>query len=200
MLKLASAILIGGIIMVSCQNPKSTSTASTKSISGDTIQLVAKQWKKGFVYEVEDVGYPLYYLDIEEGDNMEIYSYLFDASKIQLAEGSITDLWNDSVMFTSFEIPENDLMDIQFQGESLLGEYGYTDSSYTKITGIMRGADEPTPGDLPGTLIFTMADGSEMSFSYFITEEIAERNGAEVDFWYGKSSKSWIAEIRQLGK
>ena len=80
---------------------------------------------------------------------------------------------------------ENSLSDLQIEGSSLFGQYALKyDSNWQHIQGVLSGADEITPGDLPGMISITDPEGEIMDFEVFIDAETVAANGKMVDAFY----------------
>ena len=67
--------------------------------------------------------------------------------------------------------------------------------SYQSVVCILQGADEPTTGDLPGSITVTPKDGEAVDFDYFVDDAIVAENGKEVEAFYGVRLRNEIQAI-----
>ncbi|MBK8043414.1 MAG: hypothetical protein IPK21_12625 [Haliscomenobacter sp.] len=50
-------------------------------------------------------------------------------------------------------------------------------------------------GDLPGSLSITTADGETFEFEFFLTQELVDANGKQVDGYYEPRTENKITKI-----
>ena len=80
---------------------------------------------------------------------------------------------------------EDMLMDIHYNGKTLYVEYApEIDKTFKKITGLLSGAENQTPGVLPSKTYITEKNGDNMAFKEFVTAEIKTKNEKTVTGYY----------------
>lgn len=139
----------------------------------------------GIIQKAEDQGYPMYGVTVEfpekqtrEDFNINLEAIGIAPDSLHAMEGKYATIYYTSEM-------EEMLMDIHLDGASLLGAYAPPNNpEWTEITGVLKGADEVTPGDLPGKVSITDKSGKTMHFDYFIDEATVGANGKEVTAYY----------------
>jgi hypothetical protein len=139
----------------------------------------------GRIIGIEDSGYPRYYISVEfpereftEDFNINLEEGIINLENLSKLNGKYVTLY-----YISEETP--DLMDMVYACESVLGEYApeYV-QGWKEITGVLSGAEETTPGDLPGEVTIKAKNGEEMSFEYFVEDAMVAANGKEVTVYY----------------
>jgi hypothetical protein len=202
-------------LCISCTANESKSTASdTKASTNSTAQVVAAEptaesaangdglKETGILKEVEDSGYPFANLTIEfpERKFQDYFTVNFEETKG--AELQTISKWvGRYVSFIYTSDLTNSLLDVQVGGKSLVNEEKIELSPDTKkVTGILNGANEETPGDLPGKVTITTNDNTVLSFPFFVTKELVNANGKSVTGFYEKRTQNTITAIKLLPK
>lgn len=150
----------------------------------------------GVVRELEDAGYPFYSVTIEfersgavVAMNLNLEETGVDVNRLMESKGGFV-----KVVYRS-EL-ENSLVDLHSKGKSVFGKYAMESTEgYQSVVGILTGADEPTPGDLPGSITVTPKDGEAVDFDYFVDDAIVAENGKEVEAFYGVRVRNEIQAI-----
>ena len=150
----------------------------------------------GQVINIEDSGYPFHIvtLDFPERQMQRSFNLNVESGIISLEKlVALQDQYVNVYYTTEDEVV---LYDLHSKGTSLLGKYA-PDSieEFKKLTGVLSGAEEVTPGDLPGEITITSEDGESQSFEYFVTEDLVEINGQEVTVYYDILGRENITRI-----
>lgn len=202
-------------LFISCTaNESKSATSETKPLTDSTAQLTATEpaaesatnddgiKEKGVLKEVEDSGYPFATLTIEfpERKFQEYFTVNFEETKGADLQ-TIRNWVGQYVSFTYTSDLTNALLDVQVGGKSLVSEEKIELSANTKkVTGILNGADEETPGDLPGKVTITTSDNTVFSFPFFVTKELVDANGKSVTGFYEERTQNTITAIKLLPK
>lgn len=161
----------------------------------------AKPFKKevGKLKSVEDAGYPMYVVTLElpQGEvsylmNMEAIQPRVDYAALQSWIGK-----NVEVDYTTKK--ENALLNITLGGKSLLGEVGDLPPNLKSITGVLKGAENETAGDLPDEISITDKSNVTKKFEFFITSSMVKANGKTVVGYYEVRENSEINSIKLAG-
>lgn len=92
---------------------------------------------------------------------------------------------------------KNALLDIRINGKTIFsGDPVQLSAETEKVVGVLSGADEPTPGDLPGTVSITTKDNEVFDFDFFVTEEMVKINGKKVVAYFEKRPENIITSIK----
>jgi hypothetical protein len=156
----------------------------------------------GRLKEVEDSGYPFATLTIEfpERKSQEYFSINFEEAKGANLQ-AIQKWVGRYVSFTYNSDLTNALLDIKMEDKSLVSEEKVELSRNVKqITGILNGAEEETPGDLPGKVTITTDDNTTLTFPFFVTKEMVAANGKTVVGFYEERTQNTITTIKLLPK
>lgn len=214
------ALLVSTLILfLSCSSKQAESTTSVSAttqdsslVSSDSAKEITTNIKsvlpyandpineKGLLKEVEDAGYPIAVLRIEfpERGFEEYFTVNFEETK----STNINKLRSWVGKYVSFDYEsdlENALIDIQVKGKSILGEYApELTPEMMKITGVLKGADEETPGDLPGRVSITTKEKEVYEFDYFVTPEMVALNGKTVTAYYEERTANTIKSIKLM--
>lgn len=189
-------------VSVTNQDSSSVSTASTNEITTNIKSVLPYAddpiSEIGLLKEVEDTGYPIAVLRIEfpERGFEEYFTVNFE----ELKTTNINKLrsWVGKYIAFSYESDiENALMDIHVKGKTIFGEYApELTPEMIKIVGILKGADEETPGDLPGRVSITTKEKEVYEFDYFVTPEMVALNGKTVTAYYEERTANTIKSIK----
>lgn len=150
----------------------------------------------GILNSIDDSGYPFFYLTIEFPKIDYTTTFDFNAEEgimdLETLHGQI----EKYISFSYTTEDETRVMDIRVDGKTLYGEYTPESlEGLESFTGVLSGADEPTPGDLPSTISVTSSNGASMNFEEFIEEGVVAANGQEVTAYYYIMSKNKIVSI-----
>lgn len=175
--------------------------ASAEVSSSDDTELTPKGdeiREMGVLKQVEDSGYPMAYLVIEFPERKT--SEYFDINLEEVKSYNINQLRDGIGKYVSFLYTselKNTLLDLRVKGKSIVSEEKIELSPEThKIVGVLSGADEVTPGDLPGNVTITTKDNTAFTFEFFVTQEMVEVNGKQVVGYYEERGQNKIATIK----
>jgi len=194
-------------LLMSCASNESKSAVSETKDS--TTQETAQQTpedapssddeiqERGILKKVDDGGYPFATLTIEfpERNFSEYFTINFeDAKGVDLA--TIYKWEGKHVSFRYTSQITNALLDVQKDGKSLMGENApEITSEMSKIVGVLQGADEETPGDIPGKVTI-----GTLSFEFFVTKEMVEANNTKVTGYYEERTQNQVKSIKLLSQ
>lgn len=150
----------------------------------------------GIVKHLEDAGYPIFIVTMEFPERQTTADFLLnvEASSLEYDEWLKLQGSYATIYYTSED--EVNVLDIEAEGKTLLGEYAPDDhEGLTAFTGILHGADEPTPGDLPGLFSVTNAKDEEVEFEYYATEAEVLWNEKEVTIYYTMQGRERITYV-----
>jgi hypothetical protein len=150
----------------------------------------------GIVTLVEDSGYPFYYMVVEFPEREMEATFQVNMEDLNYKGSSLEDLMEQYMSFYYLSDMENNLLDMTHDGQSVLGEEGFQiDDQYT-FTGILHGAYEATPGDLPGLITINNENGESQKFELFVTQEMVAVNGKLVRVYFTERVVNRITYIR----
>ena len=196
-MKLHSLSLVLAIILfISCSTKKEanisgsdphTPTTADSNIKSSSV-LDDPDLESGIILEVEEAGYPVVSLTInfpkrnwQEHFNLNVEE--FKGLNYQHVLNSIGK--TVAIAFKSESTAA--VIDLLSDGKSiLLNPAPNTTKQLKRITGVLSGADNITPGDLPDTLHITSNENEEIRFQYFITPEIVRYNGKRLTALYAQ--------------
>jgi hypothetical protein len=175
------------LLVLACKAPSETKSTPDAA-------LIAR----GTLLEVEDAGYPLGYLRIlTEGDTTRPY---FDINFEEVPDGGLEQLKAKigqklSFAYSKDQVPT--LVDIQAAGKSIFPNDPVELQPFTKrITGVLSGAAETTPGDLPSQISVLAADGTKLDLDYFVTPDLVAQNGKTVTLYYEIQDRQTVKLIK----
>jgi len=196
-MKLHSLSLVLAIILfISCSTKKEanisgsdphTPTTTDSNIKSSSV-LDDPDLESGIILEAEEAGYPVVSLTInfpkrnwQEHFNLNVEE--FKGLNYQHVLNSIGK--TVAIAFKSESTAA--VIDLLSDGKSiLLNPAPNTTKQLKRITGVLSGADNITPGDLPDTLHITSNENEEIRFQYFITPEIVRYNGKRLTALYAQ--------------
>jgi len=148
------------------------------------------------VTKVEDGAYPQFTVTAtpETGDPLSLY---LDAESADLGGALPSSFEGQSTTIYYTAALEHHLVDLR-QGQRRLLPEPTNDNLGLSVTGILSGAEEPTAGDLPDTLIVTDAAGQAFAFEYYITPGIVAANGQQVTAVYFDEEERRITLMRKM--
>ncbi len=156
----------------------------------------------GLLKEVEDNGYPFATLTIEFPERKFTEQFTINLGNVTTV--TMDDLTKGIGHYVSFAYTSeisNALLDIQLDGESLLGDDAPTLQADTKqIMGKLKGANRETTGDEPGKIAITTDDNTTETFQYFVTKEMVAANGKVVVGYFEERTQNTIKSIKVLPK
>ncbi|PKP39205.1 MAG: hypothetical protein CVT98_02750 [Bacteroidetes bacterium HGW-Bacteroidetes-15] len=151
----------------------------------------------GRIIKIEDGPYPMFFLTIEFPERHMKNDFNLNIESIPMDVASLYKLKGNYAAFYYLSELQNDLLDIQLNGSSLLGDYApKVDPKWKSITGILKGAEEETRSDLPDEISVTDEKGRTINFKYFITQEMASANGKTVKVFYYTGGVETITYMR----
>jgi len=150
----------------------------------------------GIISGVEDSGYPFYAITVAFPERGTKESYSLNIENIHQDIEELNTLKDKHVTLYYKSEADNMIMDVHFNEGSLkLESTPEIDSSWKKITGILKGATAKS-GDTPDSFSITRVDGRIAHFTDFITERMALRNGKEVTVYYTPSYSNKITYLK----
>jgi len=197
------------VITVSCGG-KEIKSGPEILIKNDSISLVNNSANSqnevvteiGLVKEVEDSGYPFATLTIEFPERK--FSAYFTINMEEVEYASLDIIRQFVGKYVTFRYTSEliyALLDIHMDNKSLLGMDSAPDGKDIKIIeGILDGATEETPGDLPGEISIWAKDGENLDFDFFVTSEMVAANGKKVKGYYDTRTKNTLRSISLSGK
>lgn len=212
---LAAAFLMIACVSCSAKEEKTTTTDSTKI--ADTVasasspvnevedELTPKDdeiREMGILKEVEDSGYPMATLRIEFPERKFEEYFTVNLEEVPGADINKMRKWvGRYVSFLYKSELTNALLDLQVNGKSIINETPIEiNPEIKKVIGVLKGADEETPGDLPGTVTITTKDNNTLSFDFFVTKEMVALNGKRVVGFYEERNQNIITALKLLPK
>ena len=205
----ASALVLASFISCTANDNKLVNAESSTDSTAQIITTSTEDTSNGdelkefgILKEVEDSGYPFATLTIEfpERKFTEYFTINFEEAK-GANLGTIQKWVGKYVSFTYTSELSNALLDVQIGGKSLVSEEKIELSPETKkIEGILSGADEETPSDLPGKVTITANDNTTMNFAFFVTKELVGANGKAIVGFYEERAQNNIKSIKLSSK
>jgi hypothetical protein len=203
------------LIFISCTTSESKSARSEAVKSADTTAQITPAApeveatpaddeinERGLLKEVEDGGYPFATLTIEFPERKFTEQFIINLGNVTTV--TMDDLNKAIGSYVSFGYTSeisNALLDIQLDGESLLGDDAPTLAADTKqIMGKLKGANRETTGDEPGKIAITTDDNTTETFQYFVTKEMVAANGKVVIGYFEERTRNTIKSIKVLPK
>lgn len=169
---------------------------SAEPVSDDEIN------ERGLLKEVEDGGYPFATLTIEFPERKFTEQFTINLGNVTTV--TMDDLTKGIGQYVAFAYTSeisNALLDIQLDGESLLGDDAPTLAADTKqIMGKLRGANKETTSDEPGKISITTDDNTTETFAYFVTKEMVAANGKVVIGYFEERTRNTVKSIKVLPK
>lgn len=156
----------------------------------------------GLLKEVDDMVYPMVSLIIEFPERKMTEYFTVNVENVKGVDiGKLRSWVGRYVSFRYTSNLVNALLDVQHNGRSLLGADAPDISpEMKKMEGILNGADEETPGDLPGTVTITTNEKNTLEFPFFVTKEMVEANGKQVVGYYEGRPENVVITIRVADK
>ncbi|WP_435355059.1 hypothetical protein [Emticicia sp. SJ17W-69] len=202
-------------IFISCASKENQTTNTDSTTVADTVasattpetesELTPKDdeiREMGLLKEVEDSGYPIATLRIEFPERK--FEEYFTVNLEEVPGADINKMRDGVGKYVSFlykSEPTNALLDVQVNGKSITNEAPIEIKPETKrVVGILKGADEETPGDLPGTVTITTKENTTLSFDFFVTKEMVAVNGKRVVGYYEERTQNIITALKLLPK
>lgn len=151
----------------------------------------------GLISNIEDGVYPMYTVTIEFPRREFQMDFNLNMEYANIKPKSIDQLIGKYASFYYTSELENNLMDMHFQGQSLMGDYApeMTDN-WKKVNGILSGAEKPTISDLPGTISVSNKLGEVFEFEYYVDEMMLKANDTEVIAFYALRGVENITYLR----
>ncbi len=210
---LTSSLFLTLCVACSAGESKSATVDTTKlstidtsaSVSNTTIEsegdLVANDdeiREFGLLKEVEDSGYPMVTLTIEFPERNFTEYFSVNLEEVKGVDANVLRKWTGKyVSFLYKSELANALLDVRINGKSIVSDEKIDLSpDVKKIVGVLKGADEETPGDLPGTVSITSKDNVKLDFDFFVTAPMVKANGTRVVGYYEERTSNTITAIK----
>lgn len=146
---------------------------------------------------IADAGYPMFTVTATIVAQTTPIELLLNAEAVDLGGHELNSYSGKPVTLGYTSRPETSLTDIRQGGRSLLGaDAPKLDPAWTFITGVLSGADELTASDLPDEIAITSADGTKVTFEYFVVPELKAANGKEVTGYYTTDMVNRVTMIK----
>jgi hypothetical protein len=182
-------------------NPPATAqtppaTPSVEPVSDDEIN------ERGLLKAVDDSGYPFATLTIEFPERKFSEQFTINLGNVKnVTMNELSEGIGHYVAFAYTSEISNALLDIQLDGESLLGDDAPTLQADTKqIMGKLKGANRETTGDEPGKISITTDDNTTETFYYFVTKQMVAANGKIVIGYFEERTQNTIKSMKVLPK
>lgn len=215
-MKLNKISLLFVLFLGACSSKENKSSAvPTDTISIDTVATATTEPQDelnptgdeirefGLLKEVEDSGYPILTLTIEfpERKITEYFTLNLEEVKSKDAEPTILRNWTGKYLSFLYKSElQNALLDVRVNGKSITSDEKVDlNPEVKKIVGVLSGATEETPGDLPGTVSITSKDNVKLDFDFFVTPQMVNANNTKVVGYYEERPANIITAI-QLSK
>jgi hypothetical protein len=136
----------------------------------------------GIIEAIEDAGYPMYNVTVSFPERQMSGNFSLNAESASLSHE--LSAYQDHYATLYYESEEsNEVLDIIFDGKSLLGEYAPEDhEGLTRFDGVLKGADRES-GDLPASIKVVGAE-DELDFAYFVDAATVGANNQPVTVYY----------------
>lgn len=146
-----------------------------------------------------DAGFPMYFLTIAQ-EGAPAKELLWNAMDPTLTGADSIDAVVGQTISVTYETrPSIDAYALSANGAELLGMDQAAIPAGTdvkELTGTLSGAAETTAGDLPDEITVTGADGTAVTFQFFISPEIAAVNGQSVTLRYANATEDVVTAVR----
>lgn len=164
----------------------STSTKKTSEpVEEPKIDGYVVKKDTGIVVSAEDIGYPMFAIDLKSNATGKVTPYLLNLEACDVKHHEANEYLNHEARITYIIKKDPFVMDIVFADSSILGEYTPANhKGFQSITGLITGATEPSQGDLPGRFTVTSTDSIALSFEYYIDDKLAEINNQNATVYY----------------
>lgn len=180
-----------GLMMMAC-NSNNSNPPSVEENTKDSAHIQPQVEVKATVFQdsglvkvVDDIGFPLFYVELEPGSGQRPNTFILNIDEAQIEHDAAWHLPGKTIRFSYTVTEEPFLMDMLMKGQTLLGQYAPKhDSTWKEITGTLGDATEETPGDLPSHITITDTKNSTIRFEYFVTQEFVEANNKTVSAYY----------------
>ncbi len=150
----------------------------------------------GKIIDIEDNGYPMFSVTVSFPERNFEASFSLNIEAIDLQIDQLHPMLENYATLFYVSESRNDLFELQYEGQSLFGEYALQiDPEWKQMAGILSGADAATAGDLPDEILVVDEKGNEVHFDFFITPEMVAKNGRSVIAYY---QPRYVNEITHL--
>jgi hypothetical protein len=186
-------IIVIAVVFVACKN-NSNKQDNQYTLSDD--YMIEKD--TGLIVALEDIGYPMFALDLKIAGSGGMKSYLLNIEAIDLSHDEAYKLKDKNAVVSYTRRQEPFVLDIEYQQLSILGEWAPENHvGCNSIIGVLSGADEESQGDLPGSFKVTTDDTTtHMTFEYYIDESLTKVNGDTVEVYYEYRNVQHINSIK----
>lgn len=196
-------LLFSALMACAAKDKQSTQTTDTASVVQAEPSGVADDIlkEKGLLKEVEDSGYPFATLTIEFPERKMTEYFTVNLEETKDADINTLRKWvGRYVSFGYTSEPSSALLDVQVNGKSIVSDEKLDlEPELKQIKGVLSGADEETPGDLPGKVTIT-AKNMSITFEFFVTKNMVPFNGKTVVGFYEERTENIIKSIKVMPK
>ena len=183
-------------VLAACQTNSTISNEDANPVVDDAKENT-ELIDSGTVFQMEDVGYPMFALDLMSEENGKTHSFLLNIESINISHEEAYNLKDKKASITYVLKNEPLVMDIVYQETSIMGEYALPNTDdFERFSGTISGANEESQGDLPGEFSITSSDGESMTFEYYLDENLANLNGKEATVYYEFRDVSIVQSIK----
>ncbi|MBK6948133.1 MAG: hypothetical protein IPH16_08830 [Haliscomenobacter sp.] len=156
----------------------------------------------GIIRNVEDSGYPFFNVVIEFPERQFSETFLLNIEDHQNLDPEVLSKHvGKYAAFFYTSLIKNALLDVRLNGNSLVGVAdGDLPEGLQKVSGALSCSADDMGGDLPGVLFITTADDEAFEFEFFLTQELVDANGKQVDGYFDPRTENKIAKIQLLKK
>lgn len=182
----------------SCTGQKPSNAKSKTETSDELGEPTGDEIRElGRILSAEDAGYPMFVVEIEFPERQFSETFLLNMEEHDnLDPAALSNhVGKYAAFFYTSEIKDA-LLEVTLQGKSLVGAAeGDLPEGLQKITGVLSCSADDMGGDLPGSLSITTADGETFEFEFFLTQELVDANGKQVDGYYEPRTENKITKI-----
>lgn len=154
----------------------------------------------GKIKKAEDAGYPMFVLEIEFPERQYSETFLLNMEEHDnLDPAALSNHVGKYAAFFYTSESKDALLDVTLDGKSLVGvSEGDLPEGLSKITGILNCSADDMGGDLPGSLSITTADEISVKFEFFLTQEMVDANGKQVEGYFEPRTENKITKFKRL--
>ena len=151
----------------------------------------------GKIIKIEDSPYPRFIVTVDFPKRNKQVTYNLNIEEIELDVEGLMKLKNKFATIFYTSDASMALMDLHFEGKSLLGKYAPESlDNLDEIIGTLSGAEFESVGDLPDEIFITNEEGQMFSFDYFIPSEFLVANNKSVHAFYHNRYDSNITYLK----
>jgi hypothetical protein len=200
-------LLVTGLLIASCNSSNSDSqNAVSDQIEDRTIDNSSEReplsdeiLEVGLVKDVQDGIYPFSVVTIEMPKSKAVINFDINVEEVGIDNQILINLKDKYLSFYYTSEMEKDLQNLFLGDKSLVTNAPSENDHWSEVTGILKGADHETAGDLPGTLVVTDADGEIHMFNYYVDELMTSGQDKEVTAYFTERPRNRITFVKQKG-